>query len=136
MDVEAGRGGGTGFQALAYRIVRNPNYESFMFRKFDSLSARNLLHLEAKLAYLEHKLDKADEEAAHLSADTESLRSLSSWQAFEENATKFGQPEHARMKLVEKIQETLKEYRKLRPRPITTPGHGMTWCLPTYLFGI
>ncbi|KAG7284292.1 hypothetical protein NEMBOFW57_010661 [Staphylotrichum longicolle] len=52
------------------------NYESFVFRKFDRLSARNLLHLEARLAYLEHKLDQSDEEAALPSADNETQEAL------------------------------------------------------------
>jgi len=49
---------GTGFPALARRLAMNPDYEGFIFRTFDRLSARNLLHLESKLAYLEWKLDQ------------------------------------------------------------------------------
>ncbi len=134
MDVESTSGGGTGFPALARRIARNPNYESFIFRKFDRLSARNLLHLEAKLACLEYKLDRADEQAALPSASTETLRSLRSWEAFEENATKGGQLEHERMKLADQVQGTLKEYRKPRPLSVDDARYGiMTKLLTTYL---
>jgi hypothetical protein len=105
-------GGKTGFPLLAQRIALNPDYESFIFRKFDHLSARNLLHLESKLAYLEHKLNQADENAALPSADNESRRSVRAWEAFEENAADPARPEHMHMKLAEQIQETLKEYRK------------------------
>ena len=75
----------TGFRALAHSIAINPDYEAFIFRKFDRLGARNLLHLEGRLAYLEWKLDQADEQAAR-SKDNETLRSTRVWEAFEENA--------------------------------------------------
>lgn len=105
--------GKAGFPALAQRIALSPDYESFIFRKFDRLSARNLLHLEGKLAYLEYKLDQADDKAALPSADNESRRSIRAWEALEENAADPSRPEHVHMKLAEQVQETLKEYRKL-----------------------
>src|SRR5262245_42300445 len=115
MDVERRNGDGTGFAGVARRLARNPDYESFIFRKFDRLSIRNLLHLEAKLAHLEYKLDRADEPAAHPSATTEALWSARSWEAFEDNAAREGHPDHVRMKIAEQVQETLKEYRKSDP---------------------
>lgn len=97
---------------MAHKIAINPDYETFIFRKFDQLTARNLLHLESKLAYLEWKLDRADEQAA-LSPDNETLRSIQVWEAFEENAKHATRPEHDRMKIAEKVRETLKEYREV-----------------------
>lgn len=117
MDVESMASGKAGFPALAQRIALSPDYESFIFRKFDRLSARNLLHLESKLVYLEHKLDQADDKAALPSADNESRRSIRAWEAFEENAADPARPEHIRMKIAEQVQETLKEYRKLHSTP-------------------
>lgn len=102
----------TGFPALARRIAVNPDYEAFVFRKFDRLSARNLLHLESRLAYLEWKQDQADEQAAQ-SRDNEALRSLRVWEAFEENAKDGSRPEHGRMMIAEEIRETMKEYREI-----------------------
>lgn len=102
----------TGFPILAQRIALNPDYESFIFRKFDRLSARSLLHLESKLAYLEYKLDQADDQAASGSADNETRRSIRTWEAFEQNAEDPTRPEHTRMKMAGQILETLKEYRK------------------------
>ncbi len=67
-----------GFPALAHKIAVNPDYEAFIFRKFDFLSARNLLHLESRLGYLE-----------------------------------WARPEHARMRIAEKVREILKEYREI-----------------------
>lgn len=101
----------TGFPALADNTANNPNYETFIFRKFDWLSARNLLHLESRLAYLEQKLNQLDVQAVH--GDNEELRSIRSWEAFEENAKDKDRPEHARMIIEREIREVLKEYREI-----------------------
>ncbi|KAK4454923.1 hypothetical protein QBC34DRAFT_103664 [Podospora aff. communis PSN243] len=101
----------SGFPALARRIALNPDYESFIFRKFDRLSARNLLHLEGKLAYLEYKLDQADKQALN-AADNESHRSMRAWEAFEQNSEDAQRPESAHMKIAEQIRETLEKYQE------------------------
>lgn len=100
-----------GFPALADMIAVNPGYEAFIFRKFDRLSARNLLHLESRLAYFEKKLDQADEQGER--GDNETLRSLRSWEAFQENAEDATRPEHSRMKMEMEMGDTLKEYREI-----------------------
>lgn len=112
MDVESATKS-EGFPALARRIATNPDYETFIFRKFDRLSARNLLHLESRLSYLEWKLDQADQQAAlgPDKVDNETLRSVRVWEAFEENAKDENRPEHDRMMIEEEIGEVLKEYR-------------------------
>lgn len=96
---------------MAHMIAINPDYEAFIFRKFDRLSARNLLHLEGRLAYLERKLNQADDQAEHW--DNETLRSLRSWEAFQEKAEDVDRPEHARMRVEREMGETLKEYREI-----------------------
>jgi hypothetical protein len=52
-----------GYPALAGWIARDPDSETFIFRKFDRLAARNILHLQAKLTAIENEMDKLDEEA-------------------------------------------------------------------------
>jgi hypothetical protein len=111
MDIETADPA-TGFQALAKAIALSPDYECFIFHRFDRLAARNLLHLEAKLRYLQHKLDEADKLALSPSADNESRRSIRAWEAFERNAADPSRPEHAQMKLAEQIQETFEKYRR------------------------
>lgn len=96
---------------MARRLAINPDYEAFIFRKFDQLSARNLLHLESRLTYLEWKLDQADDQAAN-SQDNERLRSIRVWEAFEDNAKEDARPEHAHMRIAEEIREPLKDYRE------------------------
>lgn len=102
----------TGFPELARRLAIHPDYEAFIFRKFDKLSAQTLLHLESKLTYLEWKLGQADRQATD-SQDNEMLRSIRVWEAFEDNAEDKARPDHAHMKIAEHIIETLKEYRKI-----------------------
>jgi hypothetical protein len=111
MNIE-NAGARTGFSCLADRIAMNPEYEAFIFRKFDRLSARNLLQLESRLVYLEWKLDEADDQAAR-SRDNETLRSIRVWEAFEENAKDSTRLEHSRMRICNEIIEALKEYRKI-----------------------
>lgn len=53
-----------GFAALAERIARDHDNETFIFRKFDRLAARNLLHLQGRVMLLEKELDALDREAA------------------------------------------------------------------------
>ncbi|KAH7318379.1 hypothetical protein B0I35DRAFT_431974 [Stachybotrys elegans] len=101
----------TGYPELAHRIAICPDYETFIFRRFDALSARNLLYLESRLAYLEWQLAQADDQAA-LSPDNETRRSTRAWEAFAENAKDPRRPEHAKMKLVEEINHALKEYQE------------------------
>lgn len=91
-----------GIPLLAQRIALGPDYEAFIFRKFDQLSARNLLHLESRLGYLEYKLDQADRQAEH-GLDNETRRSIRAWEAFEENAKDKDRPGHAWMKIVEEV---------------------------------
>jgi regulator of replication initiation timing len=101
-----------GFPTLARKIAAGPDYETFIFRKFDQLSARNLLHLESRLTYFEWKLTILDEKAA-LNSETENFRSVLTWEAFENKAREKGSPEYQRMEIAEEISRVLKDYRKL-----------------------
>ncbi|KAK3306112.1 uncharacterized protein B0T15DRAFT_534397 [Chaetomium strumarium] len=125
MDIE-NRPEETGFPALARKLAINPDYEGFVFRTFDRLSARNLLHMEAKLACLEWKLDQVDERVAH--GDNEGLRSIRAWEAFEESAKHDARPEYLQMKMCEEIKEALKEYQEalLRQHQVASLGEPET----------
>ncbi|KAK1754761.1 hypothetical protein QBC47DRAFT_384869 [Echria macrotheca] len=99
----------TGFPAFAERLSAFPDHEGFVFRRFNRLSARNLLHLESKLAYLEWKLDHADDKALN-SRDNEALRSMRTWEGFEENAKDESRLENTQMRICEDIDATLAKY--------------------------
>jgi hypothetical protein len=61
-DVELGRLRDD-YLALSTWIARDPDCKTFIFRKFDRLAARTLLHLQAQVNALEHEIDLQDEEA-------------------------------------------------------------------------
>ena len=101
-----------GYPALAAWIAHDPDNESYVFRKFDRLSARNLLYLQSQLIALEGTLDRLDEETQE-SQDMELRLSAQRWETFEKNAEDPNRPESPRMELTKVLQKKIKEYRKL-----------------------
>lgn len=53
-----------GYPAAAAFISRDPDHETYVFRSFNSLTARNLLQLQGELITLERLLAAMDDEAA------------------------------------------------------------------------
>ena len=100
-----------GYPALAAWIAHDPDNESYVFRKFDRLSARNLLYLQSQLIALEGTLDRLDEETQE-SQDMELRLSAQRWETFVENAEDPDRPERRRMELAKVLQKKIKEYRK------------------------
>ena len=99
-----------GYPAVAEWIVRDQDHESYVFRRFDRLSARNLLHLQSQLIELERRLDGLDRETAQ-SGDLELKQSVRRWETFEANAAQGRQQEVERTELNHKIEKTLRKYR-------------------------
>ena len=105
-----------GYPALSKWISRDPDHETFIFRRFKQLSARNLLHLQSQLIALEIRLAKLDEEIWQ-DQNLEVRQSLRRWESF---VQRFGDPMTAgtgvqvneRVKLVIDLQNKLKEYRE------------------------
>jgi hypothetical protein len=99
-----------GYRAVAAWISRDPDNETFIYRRFDQLSARNLLYLQSELLALERHLERLDAETAK-SADMELKDSARRWEIFSKNAENRVE-ERARMNLVIEIRAKIKEYRK------------------------
>jgi hypothetical protein len=72
-----------GYPALATWISRDPDNETFVFRKFGRLGARNILHLQSQLIALEYEIDQLDEEARR-SNDLEAQQSSRRWETLME----------------------------------------------------
>lgn len=108
-----------GYPAVAEWIARDPDSETYIFRKFDELSARNLLHLQSQVISLESRLKRLNEV---WQADDGLRSSLVSWDVLEAKADQGNAAEKGRMELVEKIQEKLKEY---RTSPVCTRVSGV-----------
>src|SRR4051794_37411366 len=58
-DIEVGPEYLDGYPSLAAFIASDP--ELAIYRRFDRITARNLLYLQSELLYLESKLDEIDE---------------------------------------------------------------------------
>jgi hypothetical protein len=113
LDAEAGRppeAWRDGYPAVAAWMTRDPDNESFIYRKFDKLSARNLLNLQSELIDLESKLEKFDDESRKCN-DQVLKQSTRKWETFVKNATEREQ-EGKRMELNKGIRAKLREYRQ------------------------
>lgn len=99
-----------GYPAIAKFIAQDPDHETFVFRRFDLLTARNLLNLQSELLALQEDLAKVDEEANSGSDPVLSL-SMRSWRVMEENASNAKVKKS--LKLFVKLEEKLEKYREL-----------------------
>lgn len=101
-----------GYPAIASFIARDPDHESFVFRRFNKLTARKLLHMQSELLELEQRLTDLDEEAAN-SNDHVLHGSMRRWEDFERNSQSREQ-ERLRKELGETIELKLDRYRESR----------------------
>ncbi len=101
-----------GYPALADWIAADPDDETLIFRKFDRLSARNLLFLQAQLYALEAELDELEKELSS-SRDVSQRESVRRWETLVKNAQDADRPEFRLMNLAGEIREKLREYRAL-----------------------
>src|ERR1700761_310458 len=101
-----------GYPSLAAFIARDRDKSTLIFKRFDRLAARNLLHLQSELARLQAKLDDMDVEDATEGESSEVMENkqcLRSWDALvlaaEDN------PRHKeRLELAKLIKDALKDY--------------------------
>jgi hypothetical protein len=100
-----------GYPGLATWIARDPDYETFVFRRFDRLSARNLLNMQSQLVLIEGRLNELDEESR---ADRDV--GLRRWERFVENVKDGQSPrDEERKGLNDELQRLMKEYRENIP---------------------
>ncbi|KAF2671648.1 hypothetical protein BT63DRAFT_452152 [Microthyrium microscopicum] len=98
-----------GYPALASWIGRDPDNESFVFRKFTRMSARNLLHLQSRLTELERQIDALDKAARH-SSDLEAKQSSRRWETLTKYAADDSRGEKIRLQKVFELSEMIKQY--------------------------
>jgi hypothetical protein len=98
-----------GFAAVSEWIALDPDNETFIFRKFDRLAARNLLYLQARITMLEKKLEELDKQVTE-SKNMAVKDAARTWEQLVKQDSEG--EEHARrhMKLVAEMKEALKEY--------------------------
>lgn len=103
-----------GYLAAATWLARDTDNETLIFRKFDTLSAANLLYMQSEILGLEKSLDNM-----HLttiqSDDMDLKDAASTWETLVEQsrtgATSFRQDAKERMELIKELREKLREYR-------------------------
>ena len=101
-----------GFASVAAFIAKDPDNTSTIYRRFDRLTARNLLYLQSKLQNLEATLDELDNEDLRTD-DVESKKAATSWEDFEQLAKTEGRErEKKRMEVAEQIEIAIKKYRQ------------------------
>ena len=98
-----------GYPSLAAFIASDRDKSTAIYRRFDRLSARNLLYLQSELVELEARQDRYD--AEDLERPTQEKASARNWQTFKEKAAETNNVcEKERMELALDIRAKIKEY--------------------------
>ena len=100
----------TGYPSLAAFIARDPDKSTAIYRRFDRLSARNLLCLQSELVELEARQDQLD--AAYRARSTEEQAGARNWKLVNESAKsdEGTEEDRERVKIAREIRRRLKEY--------------------------
>ncbi|KJX95072.1 hypothetical protein TI39_contig4134g00039 [Zymoseptoria brevis] len=102
---------GYGFPAVTRFIARDPDSETFVFRKFSQLTARNLVHMQSELIDLERQMKELDRKAEPApSNDLEFVLASRSWETMKRLADERDGDERGLMSLSEKIEAKLEKY--------------------------
>jgi hypothetical protein len=98
-----------GYPSLAAFIASDRDKSTAIYRRFDRLSARNLLYLQSELQELEERQDAFDAEDLH--GGLQEKKSARNWQALKKKAKQQNnEREKKRLDLVFEIRDKLKEY--------------------------
>jgi len=100
-----------GYPTLASWTSRDLDNETLIFRKFNRLAARNILHLQGHLVALEREIDVLDEEA-RFGDDGEAKQSSRRWETLMEHAKDVSRPEKKRVDKLDELNQKLREYCK------------------------
>jgi hypothetical protein len=104
-----------GYATVASSIAQDPDKETYIFRRFDILTARNLLNLQGALLVLQDELDALDAKAAS-SPNLDLHLSMRSWKTLTENAkdphTISGEEATKRLRIADDLEVKLRRYRK------------------------
>ncbi|TVY42734.1 hypothetical protein LOCC1_G004107 [Lachnellula occidentalis] len=93
-----------GFALVASKINSDADKTTTIYRRFDELSARNLLFYQAELAELKEQLKEYDEEDSQ-ARDKIAVESQRDWSVFERSAGEWVVREKRRMELMMEIRE-------------------------------
>ncbi|KAI1200924.1 hypothetical protein F5X97DRAFT_291666 [Nemania serpens] len=100
-----------GYAAVAGWLALDPDGETFVFRKFDNLAARNLLCIQSELLAVEKELallDRRDAEAAR--DDLRAKDTARSWDTLVSRSSAGHDGSRRRIELLESLRSKIKEY--------------------------
>lgn len=101
-----------GFADVARWQALDSDKETFIYRKFDELAARNLLYLQSDLLVLEKQLNELDKNDAN--SDDMDLKDVArTWETLTQWYDTGNEEAQIRMDLIVKIRAKLQEYRAL-----------------------
>ena len=104
-----------GYASLAAFMASDRDKSTAIYRRFDRLSARNLLYLQSELQELEERQDALD--TVDLHGDLQAKKSARNWQVLKKRAKQQdNEREKERLELVFEIRDRLKEYGTMRFR--------------------
>ncbi|KAI0437240.1 hypothetical protein F4803DRAFT_539522 [Xylaria telfairii] len=100
-----------GYAAVAGWIALDPDNETFVFRKFDRLAARNLLCIQSELLSIEKELaifDGQDAQAAQ--DDLRAKDTARTWETLVSRSKDGDDGSRRRIELLERLRSKIKEY--------------------------
>jgi hypothetical protein len=98
----------TGYASLAAFIASDPDHSTAIYRRFDELSARNLLYLQSELAELKARQDELDQE--DIRGNLDDKRRAKDWKVLRDRADSGDINARERLDLIHNIRSKLKEY--------------------------
>ena len=99
----------SGFPSLAAFIATDPEHSTALYRRFDRLSARNLLYLQSELVTLEKRQDELDRQDL-LSDELNAKESARDWDILKARAKSGDGEAEERVKVAHAIRDKIKEY--------------------------
>ena len=106
-----------GFAALSSLMASDGDQELFIFRKFDEISARNLLYMQCELLSIEERLKKCDRKLSS-SDDMDLEEAAETWEVMVKQAKNGRIEAKEMMELVQELRVKIKEYRKQDQGPL------------------
>ncbi|PHH87375.1 hypothetical protein CDD83_8962 [Cordyceps sp. RAO-2017] len=98
-----------GFADVARWVALDNDHETFIYRRFNELAARNLLYMQAELLVLEKQLDELDRRDAN-SDDMDLKDAIRTWETLSQQYDNGGEEARVRMDLIVRTRAKLKEY--------------------------
>ena len=112
-----------GYPALGRFMAQDPDNETLIFRRFDSLAALNLLYLQAELFGVQRRIRDFEADVV-AGGDVNLFMSMKRWETFVEMAegSDDTRPERQLRELILKLRKLMREYRRFQIEHPTSPA--------------